>query len=176
MWERMGKGNVRFPSPYVPTLYPPLPSIAPVKLRHGTVRHGLEGSAGRPATHVLVQEAVEPVGEALPGHLEEGSAQALLEGQQVVPHAKHHGTRGAGQGHGGLVALGGQRQPPGGTHGRGTRRGGEARGCWDRGLVVRLVERTFKPGINTRMAALSGVAKRIMISNFHITPKWTWSL
>lgn len=64
------------------------------------------------ATYILVQEVVESVGQALPRDLEERHAQQLLEVQQVVPHAKHHGTRRAGQRHGGLVALGGQGQPP----------------------------------------------------------------
>ena len=68
-------------------------------------------------THVLVEEVVEPLGQSLPGALEEGRAQRPLQAQQVVSQAEHHGTGGAGEGHGGLVALGGQGQPPGRTSG-----------------------------------------------------------
>lgn len=35
-----------------------------------------------------------------------------MQVQQTVPDAKHHGTRGAGQSHGGQVVLGRMRKPP----------------------------------------------------------------
>lgn len=48
-------------------------------------------------TDILIEEEVEPLGQALPEHLEQRQAQQLLQLEQVIPQAQQHGTRRAGQ-------------------------------------------------------------------------------
>lgn len=55
--------------------------------------------------YVLVEKVVESFRQALPGQVKQRKAEHLMKVQQSVPNAQHHGTRCAGQGHGGLVLL-----------------------------------------------------------------------